>query len=102
MTSTNPPPTPVVPDKNQPHATEVVFTDNGWEGTNGQLNAEDSAILDRVHREKIDGALSKLTELPAPPRAENLGDFLENLSSVKETMKTIRMLKLMRASFGTD
>ena len=58
--------------------------------------------ITRAQADEFRVALSKLEERPAPERASNMADFMSNLASVKETMKTIRTLKAMRAAFGTD
>jgi hypothetical protein len=91
-----------VPDKNQPHATEVVFGENGWEGTNGPLHAEDAAVLNQIQRHRLDNAISRLAAAPAPERAENMADFMSNLETAKASLKAIRMLTAMRAAFGSD
>jgi hypothetical protein len=88
--------------KNQPYATSVVRNEDGWTGLDGQLNAEDAEILDRMHRAKIDAALEKLHEMPPPPRSENMGDFMANLATAKESLRLIRALTGLRASFGKD
>jgi hypothetical protein len=87
-------------------ATQVARNDDGkWVGVDGPLHAEDTELLDLLdqdHRQTIDDTLSKLHELPAPPRPENMKDFMANLDETKQTLNTIRTLTKLRATFGTD
>jgi hypothetical protein len=87
-------------------ATQVARGDDGkWVGVDGPLHAEDTellALLDQAHRQTIDDTLEKLHASPAPPRPENMGDFMANLDETKQTLASIRTLRKLRATFGTD